>query len=53
MAFVVPKENYNGKINQIALSREGNTLHIGGNEVLSFLSFEGKVNSSWEAKEPT
>ena len=46
MAFVVPKENYNGKINQIAVSRKGNTLQIGGNEALSFLSFEGKINTA-------
>jgi len=46
MTFVVPKENYNGKINQIVLGPEGKTLQIGGNEVLSFLSFEGKVNPS-------
>lgn len=46
MAFVVPKEVYNGKINQINLSREGKSLQIGGSEVLPFLSFEGKVNTS-------
>jgi acetyl-CoA decarbonylase/synthase complex subunit delta len=46
MTFVVPKESYNGKINQIVLGPEGKTLQIGGNEVLPFLAFEGKVNTA-------
>ncbi len=46
MAFVVPKEVYNGKINEIVLTREGKTCHIGGSEVLPFLSFEGNINKS-------
>lgn len=46
MAFTVPKEVYNGKINQIELTRGDNTCLIGGGEVLPFLSFEGKINKS-------
>jgi acetyl-CoA decarbonylase/synthase complex subunit delta len=46
MTFVVPKEQYNGKINPIEVGRDGKNLRIGGSEVLPFLSFEGKVNTS-------
>jgi len=43
MAFTVPKEMYNGKINQVEVGRDQHKLNLGGEEVLPFLSFEGKV----------
>lgn len=46
MAFVIPKETYNGKINEVILTRGEKSCNIGGGEVLPFLSFEGKINRS-------
>lgn len=46
MTFVVPKEQYNGKINPVEVGRDGKNFKIGGSEALPFLSFEGKVNTS-------
>ncbi|MGA1790653.1 MAG: acetyl-CoA decarbonylase/synthase complex subunit delta [bacterium] len=46
MTFVVPKEQYNGKINPVEVGRDGKNFQIGGSEALPFLSFEGKVNTS-------
>jgi len=46
MPFELPKEIYNGKINEIELNRAQNSCVIGGSEVLPFLSFEGKINKS-------
>ncbi|MGA1794676.1 MAG: acetyl-CoA decarbonylase/synthase complex subunit delta [bacterium] len=46
MAFVVPKETYNGRINQVTVGRDGTTVQMGGAEVLPFLAFEGKVSPS-------
>jgi len=44
MPFSVPKEVYNGKINQIEVGQGDHLCTIGGSEVLPFLSFEGKTN---------
>ncbi|MEW6380825.1 MAG: acetyl-CoA decarbonylase/synthase complex subunit delta [bacterium] len=46
MAFTVPKEVYNGKINQVEVGRDQHKLILGGEEVLPFLSFEGKAVST-------
>jgi acetyl-CoA decarbonylase/synthase complex subunit delta len=43
MAFTTPKEVYNGKINQIEVGKDQQNVTIGGEEVLPFLSFEGKA----------
>ena len=43
MPFTVPKEIYNGKINQLEVGQEQHKAILGGEEVLPFLSFEGKV----------
>ncbi|MGA1867096.1 MAG: acetyl-CoA decarbonylase/synthase complex subunit delta [bacterium] len=44
MPFSIPKEMYNGKINQIEVGQGDHACTIGGSEVLPFLSFEGKPN---------
>jgi len=46
MPFNVPKEVYNGKINQIDVGTGDHLCSVGGSEVLPFLSFEGKINST-------
>jgi len=46
MAFTVPKEVYNGKINQVEVGRDQHKLTLGGEEVLPFLSFEGTAVSN-------
>ncbi|MEW5803190.1 MAG: acetyl-CoA decarbonylase/synthase complex subunit delta [bacterium] len=45
MAFTVPKEVYNGKINQVEVGKDQQVI-FGGEEVLPFLSFEGKAVSN-------
>jgi len=46
MAYTVPKEAYNGKINQVEVGRNQHKLILGGEETLPFLSFEGKAVST-------
>ncbi|MCL6583182.1 MAG: acetyl-CoA decarbonylase/synthase complex subunit delta [bacterium] len=46
MAYTVPKEAYNGKINQVEVGRNQHKLIMGGEETLPFLSFEGKAVST-------
>lgn len=43
MAFTVPKENYSGKVLSLEFGKAPNTLTIGGEETLPFLSFEGNI----------
>lgn len=45
MAFTVPKEIYNGKINQVEVGKGTSLRMLGGEEVLPYLSFEGKINA--------
>jgi len=45
MAFTTPKEVYNGKINQIEVGKDQQNVILGGEEVLPFLSFEGRAVS--------
>ncbi len=43
MAFTVPKENYSGRVLSLEFGKAPNTLTIGGDETLPFLSFEGNI----------
>ncbi|MFH0926539.1 MAG: acetyl-CoA decarbonylase/synthase complex subunit delta [bacterium] len=43
MAFTIPKEVYNGKINQVMVGKEGHKVTMGGASSLPFMSFEGEV----------
>lgn len=43
MAYVVPKENYTGKVFTVQLGSGDKTINIGGENVLPFLSFEGTI----------
>ena len=42
MAFVVPKETFNGKVLEVNFGKDGNALKIGGENTLPFLAFEGE-----------
>jgi acetyl-CoA decarbonylase/synthase complex subunit delta len=42
MAYVVPKEAYNGKVLSVDFGKGDKALTIGGENALPFLSFEGK-----------
>lgn len=43
MAYVVPKENYNGNVLALDFGKEPATLSIGGENALPFLFFEGEI----------
>lgn len=43
MAYIVPKETYNGKVLSLDFGKKSNTLKIGGENTLPFLSFEGEA----------
>ena len=43
MAFVVPKENYNGKVYEVEIGTGAKAVKIGGENTLPFLAFEGSV----------
>ena len=43
MAFVVPKENYNGKVFEVEIGTGDKAVKIGGENTLPFLSFEGQI----------
>lgn len=45
MTFQVPKDAYSGKINTMTLGKDKTTAIIGGEEVLPFYSFEGKIDN--------
>jgi len=43
MAFVVPKETYNGKVFEIEIGAGGKAVKVGGENTLPFLGFEGSI----------
>ena len=43
MAFVVPKETYNGKVFEVEIGAGDKAVKIGGENTLPFLSFEGSI----------
>ncbi len=43
MAFVVPKETYNGKVYEVEIGTGPRAVKIGGENTLPFLAFEGSV----------
>jgi acetyl-CoA decarbonylase/synthase complex subunit delta len=43
MPFAIPKETYNGKINSVAIGKDGNTVSLGGASSYPFLQFEGEL----------
>ena len=43
MAYIVPKENYTGKVFNLKLGSGDRSVSIGGENVLPFLSFEGII----------
>ncbi len=43
MAYVIPKENYNGQVLSLDFGKESGAVSIGGENTLPFLSFEGEV----------
>jgi acetyl-CoA decarbonylase/synthase complex subunit delta len=43
MTFEVPKVSYTGKIREIPLGREGNTVIVGGESCYPFHLFEGEM----------
>lgn len=43
MAYIVPKESYNGKVLDVDFGKGDKALNIGGENALPFLSFEGKI----------
>lgn len=43
MAFVVPKESFNGKVLAVDFGKDDKALAIGGETCLPFLSFEGEL----------
>lgn len=43
MAYVVPKESYNGKVLAVDFGKDDKSLIIGGENALPFLSFEGEI----------
>lgn len=43
MAYVIPKETYSGKVLGVDFGKDDNTLKIGGENALPFLSFEGEI----------
>ncbi|RJQ16269.1 MAG: acetyl-CoA decarbonylase/synthase complex subunit delta [Nitrospiraceae bacterium] len=43
MAYVVPKESYNGKVLNVDFGKGDKALVIGGENALPFLSFEGEL----------
>lgn len=43
MAYIVPKETYNGKVLDVDFGKGDKALTIGGENALPFLSFEGKI----------
>ena len=43
MAFVVPKETYNGKVFEVEIGSGDKAVKIGGENTLPFLSFEGSL----------
>ncbi len=43
MAFVVPKETYNGKVYEVEVGTGPKAVKVGGESTLPFLAFEGAV----------
>ena len=43
MAYVIPKENYNGQVLNLDFGKESGSLSLGGENTLPFLSFEGEI----------
>jgi acetyl-CoA decarbonylase/synthase complex subunit delta len=43
MAYVVPKESYNGTVSAVDFGKGENAITIGGENALPFLSFEGEL----------
>lgn len=43
MAYVIPKENYNGQVLNLDFGKESGALSLGGENTLPFLSFEGEI----------
>lgn len=43
MAFTIPKESYSGKVLSLEFGKAPNTITIGGEDTLPFLSFEGHI----------
>lgn len=43
MAFVIPKETYNGKVLSVDFGKDPKIAIIGGENTLPFLSFEGEI----------
>ena len=43
MAYVTPKENYNGQVLSLDFGKDSGALSIGGENTLPFLTFEGEV----------
>src|SRR5512143_712241 len=43
MAFVVPKETYNGKVFEVEIGTGPKAVKIGGENTLPFLAFEGTL----------
>jgi acetyl-CoA decarbonylase/synthase complex subunit delta len=43
MAYVIPKENYNGQVLSLDFGKESGAVSIGGENTLPFLSFEGEI----------
>ncbi len=43
MAYVIPKETYNGKVLSVSCGKDANAVSIGGENALPFLSFEGQI----------
>ncbi len=43
MAYVIPKETYNGKVLSVDFGKDSKAIKIGGENALPFLSFEGEI----------
>jgi acetyl-CoA decarbonylase/synthase complex subunit delta len=43
MAFVVPKESYNGKVAAVDFGKDDKAITIGGEAAMPFLSFDGDI----------
>ena len=43
MAYVIPKENYNGQVLSLDFGKESGAVSLGGENTLPFLSFEGII----------
>jgi len=43
MAYVIPKETYNGRVLSVDFGKDSNVIKLGGENALPFLSFEGEI----------